>query len=778
MKRHALFVGVNTYEDEQIRDLDFSLSDAHALKTLFELFGFESDILENPSKSDVFHAVRQMTADLVAGDLFFFYFAGHGWTTTSGKHLLFCSDDMYEDLRDDDAGISFDKLKRKTTGDYNRAFVLDACRSDFITGTRGGDTTTRDLRPIGELVKDAPAKSSLAVLRSCSQYEHALEIRPRKHGLFTLAMMEVLRTSKECGRELLFGEALCDAVMDKMLCIAKDEGITAEQTPEFAKSGLAQVLIEGSRTDVPPMALPSHVVPSVSSSCVLSSNDGAVPLRAGNVGRVPVAIKGRLTLFKAIAASAAVVIVALAAWIWADYPDADDPLLYPPQERYVRGESFLKRWWFREGNEKNALKWIEDAAKEGLSDAQFEMGEIMEDGKFGMGKNEIEAQKWYELAAKQNHIGALCKMGLFLFEGRGGSRIDYKKAFSYLYSAATNGLSMAQKAVGDCYRTGECVGETNMTEAVRFYNLAAAQGDADALFELYRIFRCGTDNIASNEHAAVTYLKRAEEAGSSLAMIDLGTLYGNGKMGFRKNQEKAFHLFLKAANAGNAVGQFNLGVSYGGGLGVGRDDSEAVKWYRKAAEQGHVHAQANLGRRYYHGVGVHKDPQEAIKWFRAAASGGCGEAWVDLGDCYYFGVGIKQDYAEAAKCYRAAAVQGNVEAQYNLGECYQNGHGVERNYVDAVKWYRNAAEGGFAVAELELGNCYSRGHGVDKSYEEALRWWLKAAGQGDARAQFNIGVYYENGYGVEKSFEEAAKWYRKAAERGYEDAKKALERLR
>ena len=254
MKRRALFVGVNKYEDDQIRDLECSLSDAHALKTMFELFDYQSDILENPSKSEVFRAVRQMTADLSAGDLFFFYFAGHGWTTTAGKHLLFCADDQYEDLRYDyNVGIPFDILKKRTeSGGYNRAFVLDACRSDFITGTRGDDATTRDLRPIGELVRDAPSRSSLAVLRSCSQYEHALEVKARKHGLFTLAMMDVLRASREGGMELLFGESLCDAVTDKMRCIAREEGITAEQTPEFAKSGAAQVLVEGRRGRVPP----------------------------------------------------------------------------------------------------------------------------------------------------------------------------------------------------------------------------------------------------------------------------------------------------------------------------------------------------------------------------------------------------------------------------------------------------------------------------------------------------------------------------------------------
>ena len=254
MKRKALFIGVNEYEDAQIRNLSYSLSDAHSLKAMFELFGYETDILENPDKSAVLRTVKEMTSDLSAGDFFLFYFAGHGWTTAGGKHLLFCKDDLYEDLRYDyNVGIPFDVLKKRTEGGgFDRAFVLDACRTDFITGARGGDETTRDLRPIGEFVRNAPVRSSLAVLRSCSKYEHALEIDSRKHGLFTLALLDVLRQARDGGRELLFGEPLCDAVAARMFSIARDEGLAVSQTPEFAKSGAARVLVCGRGEASPP----------------------------------------------------------------------------------------------------------------------------------------------------------------------------------------------------------------------------------------------------------------------------------------------------------------------------------------------------------------------------------------------------------------------------------------------------------------------------------------------------------------------------------------------
>lgn len=528
MKRKALFVGVNTYEDEQIRDLDFSLSDAHALKTMFELFGFESDILENPSKSDVFHAVRQMTADLTAGDLFFFYFAGHGWTTTSGKHLLFCSDDLYEDLRDDDAGISFDKLKRKTTGDYNRAFVLDACRSDFITGTRGGDTTTRDLRPIGELVKDAPAKSSLAVLRSCSQYEHALEIRSRKHGLFTLAMMEVLRTSKDCGSELMFGEALCDAVTDKMLYIAKAEGITAEQTPEFAKSGLAQVLIEGSRTAIPSMAMPTagaqnfvvcpicgrHALITETFKCKICGKDYICSNHFfAEYNCCEACAEKKINTKKALKA----------------YNDADYDLAYElmqkgddacPEGQFVMAGLYGNGCRYLDEDSDKATEWLRKAAEQGSADAQFELANHYHSG-YSVGKNPSEAYNWYMKAARQGHVEAQDFVG-WCYETGFGVDEDADSAFLWYQRAAERGWASAQCSLGRLYANGEGA-EEDAEEAVKWYRKAAEQGDDEAQYYLGECYYRG-DGVEESEDEAIKWYRLAADQGNEDAQERLDEL--------------------------------------------------------------------------------------------------------------------------------------------------------------------------------------------------------------------------------------------------------------
>ena len=61
---------------------------------------------------------------------------------------------------------------------------------------------------------------------------------------------------------------------------------------------------------------------------------------------------------------------------------------------------------------------------------------------------------------------------------------------------------------------------------------------------------------------------------------------------------------------------------YENGIGVKKDNDEAVKWYREAAEQGHADAQYNLGYMYEKGLGVKKDKAEAEKWFRKARGQG------------------------------------------------------------------------------------------------------------------------------------------------------------
>ena len=62
-----------------------------------------------------------------------------------------------------------------------------------------------------------------------------------------------------------------------------------------------------------------------------------------------------------------------------------------------------------------------------------------------------------------------------------------------------------------------------------------------------------------------------------------------------------------------------------GGVGVTKDDAEALRWFRLAAEQGHAQAQFNLGIMYNTGRGVPQDNVSAHMWLNLAAAQSTGE---------------------------------------------------------------------------------------------------------------------------------------------------------
>ncbi len=228
----------------------------------------------------------------------------------------------------------------------------------------------------------------------------------------------------------------------------------------------------------------------------------------------------------------------------------------------------------------------------------------------------------------------------------------------------------------------------------------------------------------------------------------------------------AAEYFLKSAQGGNSNGQNWYGWCCEKGLGVSKNEAEAIKWYRKAAEKGLANACYNLGMCYYSGKGIGKDMTEAASWFHKAAEGGDARGQYEYGLCCRYGKGIDKNEAEAAKWYKESSSQGNENAQFELGVCYEYGLGVSKNDEESVKWYRKAAEQGHVIAQLNLGLCYEYGRGIAKNAGEAVKWYRKAAEQGQARAQFRLGYCYESGLGISKNDEESVKWYRKAAEQG------------
>ena len=105
----------------------------------------------------------------------------------------------------------------------------------------------------------------------------------------------------------------------------------------------------------------------------------------------------------------------------------------------------------------------------------------------------------------------------------------------------------------------------------------------------------------------------------------------------------AYAAFLAAAEEGHADSQFNVGLMYEKGIGVGKDEKEAVLWYGKAASQGNASAQFNLGVLYENGRGTNVDFAKANEWYRKASVQGDALAIGNLGMLYVRGQGVKEN---------------------------------------------------------------------------------------------------------------------------------------
>jgi TPR repeat protein len=133
-----------------------------------------------------------------------------------------------------------------------------------------------------------------------------------------------------------------------------------------------------------------------------------------------------------------------------------------------------------------------------------------------------------------------------------------------------------------------------------------------------------------------------------------GDAEAQDEMGVDANEahhyDKGFKWFQLAATQGLSKSQVSLGYAYDMGLGVEKDQVQAVHWYALAAAQGNPHAEFDLGMCYHHGEGVQSDNVEqnraaAIKWFSLALSHGYESGADDLGTVYEHS--SKPDYDEA-----------------------------------------------------------------------------------------------------------------------------------
>ena len=138
---------------------------------------------------------------------------------------------------------------------------------------------------------------------------------------------------------------------------------------------------------------------------------------------------------------------------------------------YTAGHGGVKQ------NYKRAAQWFEEAAYNGIANAQYNLGVMYHQG-IGVQKNTDSAFRWYHAAAEDGHVEAQYNLGIAYIEGI-GVPYDAQRAASYFENAAQGGVMEAAYNLGLIYENG-LLGEAKPDRALVWYKKAADKGSPEA----------------------------------------------------------------------------------------------------------------------------------------------------------------------------------------------------------------------------------------------------------------------------------------------------------
>jgi len=275
-------------------------------------------------------------------------------------------------------------------------------------------------------------------------------------------------------------------------------------------------------------------------------------------------------------------------------------------------------------------------------------------------------------------------LALLPMQALAGMTPEEVKMFTERKAKAEKGDAIAQHLLGYYYLTGEGVAK-DAVESIKWFRKAADQDYAPAQ-NLLGIAYKAPRGVAKDDVESVKWFRKAADQGHAQAQYNLGGCYKNGE-GVAKDMAEAVKWLRKAANQGHAPAQTSL-ETMRATTAVPAADVKAFEEFRAQVNQGIPHARYKFTSGHYRGLGVEKDDIEALQWLRKAADQGNDSALELLVDIYFEGkAGAAKDQVEVVRLSRKGAEQGHLRFLNGLGLCYLNGYGVAKDQVEAYAYY-------------------------------------------------------------------------------------------
>jgi TPR repeat protein len=247
--------------------------------------------------------------------------------------------------------------------------------------------------------------------------------------------------------------------------------------------------------------------------------------------------------------------------------------------QYELGLEAKQRQDYRE-----AFQWFQRAAKQGLNGAQVDLAYLYVTG-FGTVKDLEQAVHWYSLAAAQGNPNGEYSLGICYLHGEGIEQ-NSVLARNWISLALRHGDgARSVNATGLTYEIGP---ETDLNEAVKWYQKAAEMGYSEAQYNVCRLTAQGLVSPADYK-GATDWCSTLAESGDSWGEYGLARMLEEG-VGTQPDLKKAAEWYTKSAEQGNPAAQFSLAAMYSQGKGVQKDLVEAYEWATIAGAKKHPEA--------------------------------------------------------------------------------------------------------------------------------------------------------------------------------------------
>ena len=360
-------------------------------------------------------------------------------------------------------------------------------------------------------------------------------------------------------------------------------------------------------------------------------------------------------------------------------------------------------------SEKDAARYLKQAAEMGLINAQALYGNALAEGKLGLKADKQSALEWFQKAAKQGNARSQFLLGIMCAVGseETGVKKDIKEAFVWLALAERTEDKRAQgdarNHLNKVRNEIDPLDQLALLKRVNEYRLVETTVTENTALGLE-----GAPNSIQNS-LRLDNLVQVADSGNEEAMYSLGLFYSD-----QGEFQKAEQRLKESANKGFVDAMVSLADGYVSG-GFGEPDiNEGGQWYKKAADKGNVFAMTRLGKLAFSGKLPEVKPDKAADWWRKAAE------------------------------------KGFAPAQANLGELYWQGDGgVKQNFKLGIEWMHKAADQSYARAEASLATMYAQSFLENTpDLSKAAEWARRGAMQGDALAQRTLGLLYYEGKGV------------------------------